>query len=478
MPPAEPNEAPPPPAALQAIRRIVGDAGWIDGAAAMERYLVEERGLYHGHCQAVVRPASRDETARVVEICAGAAIPMAPQGGNTGLVGGGVPHGGIVLSTERMNRIRSLDPIERTITCEAGVILADVQAAAAEAGLLFPLSLAAEGSCRIGGNLATNAGGTQVVRYGNARERVLGLEVVLADGRIWNGLRALRKDNAGYDLKQLFIGSEGTLGIITAAVLELVARPRRKVTALVGLAGTEQALSLLTLLRDRLAEAISAFEFINRLGVAFAVRHVPGVIDPLAAAHPGYVLIELTSAREDDPLGDALEAALAAALEEGVIADAVIAASEAQAAALWRLRESIPEGQKPEGASIKNDISVPISQVPTFIARATRAVEAAMPGIRVVAFGHLGDGNIHFNLSQPIGAERAAFLAEWQRFDRLVADIAVDLGGSFTAEHGVGLLKTGDMARYKPPVELDLMRAVKRALDPNDLFNPGKVIDF
>lgn len=466
------------PRVLDSLHAVVGERGWVGDPAEIAPYLAEERGRFHGACAAVVKPASTDEVAAVVRICAEAGVAVVPQGGNTGLVGGGVPDGGVVLSLARLNRIRDVDPLNRTITAEAGVILSELQAAARDASALFPLSLGAEGSCRIGGNLATNAGGINVVRYGNARDMVLGLEVVLADGRIWDGLRALRKNNTGYDLKDLFIGAEGTLGIITAAVLKLYPRPRVEETALVALPSVEAALTLFQRTNQAAGDVLTAFEFFSRRCFEFCLAHVPGVVDPFAEAHACYALIKLSSARPDDPLRDALEGLLAEAFEQGEVSDAVVAASEAQAGALWRIRESIPEAQKAEGGSIKNDVSVPLSQVPVFIERASAAVEAEMPGIRVVAFGHFGDGNIHFNLSQPVGAERAAFLAEWDRFDRIVADIAAALGGSFSAEHGVGRLKRADMSRYKSPVELDLMRAVKRALDPADIMNPGKVVPF
>lgn len=461
---------------LDSIRDVVGPKGWIDDPADIEPYLVEERGLFHGACAAVVRPSTTEELAAVVRLCANADLPVVPQGGNTGLVGGGVPDGGIVLSTARLNRIRTVDPVNRTMTLEAGVILADVQKAAEEAGALFPLSLGAEGSCRLGGNLATNAGGMTVVRYGNARDMVLGLEVVLPDGRVWDGLKGLRKNNTGYDLKQVFLGSEGTLGIITAAVLKLYPRPRVAETALVAVPTVEAALDLFNRTNEHAGDTLTAFEFMARIGIDFAVKHVPGLVDPLAERYPFYCLIRLTSAQANAPLKDTLEAILAAAFDDGLVEDAVIAASEAQANALWRIREAIPEGQKPEGGSIKNDVSVPLSCVPEFIERATGAVERAMPGIRVVAFGHLGDGNIHFNLSQPVGVDSRAFLAEWDRFDRIVADIATDLGGSFSAEHGIGRLKRIDMDRYKSEVEIDLMRALKRAFDPKNIMNPGKVV--
>jgi D-lactate dehydrogenase (cytochrome) len=473
---ARPSPSAPPEDVLQAIREVVGPRGWIGDPADVAPYLVEERGLFHGACAGVVRPASTREVADVVALCAEAGVCVVPQGGNTGLVGGGVPDGGVVLSTTRLNRIRAVDPVNRTITVEAGVILADVQRAAEEAGALFPLSLAAEGSCRIGGNLATNAGGITVVRYGNARDMVLGLEVVLPDGRIWDGLRGLRKDNTGYDLKQLFLGSEGTLGIITAAVLKLFPKPRVTETALAAVPSVQAALDLFNRTNEVAGDSLTAFEFMARTGIDFCLRHVPGVVDPFAETHPYYALIKLTSAREDMALKDTLERILADALEPGLVEDAVIAASEAQAEALWRIRESIPEGQKREGGSIKNDVSVPVSRVPEFIARASEAVEKALPGIRVVAFGHLGDGNIHFNLTQPAGADSEAYLARWERLHRIVCDIATGLGGSFSAEHGIGRLKRADMARYKSEVEVDLMRTLKRALDPNNIMNPGKVV--
>jgi D-lactate dehydrogenase (cytochrome) len=461
---------------IAALRAIVGDGGWIADAAGIEPYVIEERRRFRGRCLGVVKPRSTAEVAAVVRVCAENGVPIVCQGGNTGLVGGGVPDGGIVLSTERLSRIRALDPLNRTMTVEACVILADVQRAADEAGLLFPLSLAAEGTCRIGGNLATNAGGITVVRYGNARDLVLGLEVVLADGRVWDGLKALRKNNTGYDLKQLFIGAEGTLGVITAAVLKLFPRPQASETALVAVPDAEAAVALFHRCNAAAGDALTAFELIGRRALAFTCRHIPGCQDPFAEPHPFYVLIKLTSARRDAPLRDALEAVLTDALEAGVVTDAVLAASEAQAQALWRLRESIPEAQKPEGGSIKNDVSVPLSAVPVFVERATAAVEAAIPGARVVPFGHLGDGNIHFNVSQPEGADRDAFLAEWDRIEELVSEIAHGLDGSFAAEHGIGRLKRAALGRYKSAVELDLMRRIKAALDPRDLLNPGKVL--
>lgn len=463
-------------ATLQAIREVVGPKGWIDTSSDMEPYLVEERGLFRGHCAAVVRPANTEEVAEVVRLCAEAGLAVVPQGGNTGLCGGGVPSGGIVLSTTRLNRICGIDRDNHTMTVEAGVVLADIQSAADDADLLFPLSLGAEGSCCIGGNLSTNAGGTSVLRYGNAGDLVLGLEVVLPDGRIWNGLRGLRKDNTGYDLKALFLGAEGTLGIITGAVLKLFPKPRSNATAMAALPTVADAIRLLGLVQRGAGDCLSAFEFMGRTGLDFCLRHVNGVVDPFAEPHAFYVLIELTSPRADETLNDTLEGILATAYEDGIVVDAVIATSKAQSEELWRLREAIPEGQKPEGGSIKNDVSVPVSRLSAFMERATEAVEAASPGIRVVPFGHMGDGNVHFNLSQPLDMDTETFLGQWDRFDRIVADIAIELGGSFSAEHGIGRLKTVDMKRYKSDVELDLMRALKHAIDPQGIMNPGKVI--
>lgn len=461
---------------LRRLRDVVGEQGWLEADDALAAYLHEERGLFVGRCAAVVRPATTPEVAEVVRICAEARVPLVPQSGNTGLVGGAVPHGGILLSTTRLNRIRAIDSANRTMTVEAGTILADVQAAADAAGALFPLSLAAEGSCRIGGNLATNAGGINVLRYGNARDLVLGLEVVLPDGRIWDGLRGLRKNNTGYDLKQLFLGSEGTLGVITAAVLKLFAKPRSSETALVAVATVDAAVGLFQRINDAAGDALTAFELIQRRAIDFCLAHIGRCSEPFAVPHPWYVLLRLTSPRPADPLREVLEGILGEALEAGAIADAVVAQNEAQATQLWRMRESIPEAQKFEGGSIKNDVSLPLSRVPAFIDRATAAVEAAMPGVRVCAFGHLGDGNIHFNLSQPRSMDRRAYLAQWERLERIVSDIAAALDGSFAAEHGIGALKRESLLRYRPDLEIELMRRLKHAIDPLGIMNPGKVL--
>ncbi|MDB5591200.1 FAD-binding oxidoreductase [Enterovirga sp.] len=463
-------------ALLAELRAILGEAHVRTGEDDLALHIREERGLFQGRALAVARPGSTEEVAAVVRAAARAAVPVVAQGGNTGLVGGGVPYGGIVLSLARLNRVRAVDPVNATLTVEAGCVLLDVQQAAAAAGLLFPLSLPSEGSCRIGGNLATNAGGTAVLRYGNARELVLGLEVVLADGRVWNGLQGLRKDNTGYALRDLFVGSEGTLGIITAAVLKLFPAPKSRATAFVGLPGPEQALALFTRLREEAGATLVAFEYIPQFGIDIVLRHAPGAVRPLAGDHAAYALVELSSPRQDAKLDDLFEAVLGTALEDGLVEDATITGSEAQRAALWNLRERLSDTQKFEGGSIKHDVSVPVSQVAAFIREASAACEAAMPGIRPLAFGHFGDGNIHFNLSQPVGMEKGAFLARWQVFNRIVHDIVHAMGGSISAEHGVGLIKRDELLLYKDPVALDLMHRLKAALDPGNILNPGKVL--
>lgn len=461
---------------LASLAEHVGAAHVLVNAADLAPYLAETRGLRRGHALAVVRPADTAAVAGVVRTCAEAGVPVVAQGGNTGHVGGGLPQGGIVLSLARLNRLRALDPVNASITVEAGMVLADVQAAARDAGMLFPLSLASEGSCRIGGNLSTNAGGTAVLAYGNARDLVLGLEVVLADGRVWNGLKGLRKDNAGYDLKQLFLGSEGTLGLVTAAVLKLHPRPLSRSVAFLGLASAEAALALFVALRAEAGAGLTAFEYVAPFGLEIVLRHRAGARRPLAGRHAAYALVEVSTTRPGEDAGTVLEPMLARAQARGLVEDAVLAASEAQALALWDLRESLSEVQKAEGASIKHDVSVPLSRLPEFLARATRACEAELPSLRVCAFGHFGDGNIHFNLSQPVDMDRAAFLALWDRFNRIVHDIVLALGGSIAAEHGVGLLKRAELGRTADPVALDLMRTLKAALDPMNILNPGKIL--
>jgi D-lactate dehydrogenase (cytochrome) len=457
---------------------IVGSAACISDESAMAPYLHEERGLYRGKATLVVRPGTTAELAQVVAACAAAKVAVVPQGGNTGLCGGAVSdEDEILVSLGRMNKVRAIDPTNFTITVEAGCILADVQRAASEQNCLFPLSLGAEGSCQIGGNLATNAGGINVLRYGNARDLVLGLEVVLPDGRIWNGLRSLGKDNTGYALRQLYVGAEGTLGIIAAAVLKLFPRPTETATAMCAVASLENATTLLNRARALSGDAVTAFELIPRIGLEMCMRHIAGVTDPFQAPHPWYVLIEFSTSRPDASVRASFETLLETAFGEEIITDAVIAESLEQRNNLWRIRESLPEAQKHEGGSIKHDVAVPVSLVPQFITQGMQAIAKHFPGARPVPFGHLGDGNIHFNITQPLGADKAAYLSQWADMNRLVHDLVMSMNGSISAEHGIGRLKVDEMKHYKDPVELDLMRRLKRALDPENLMNPGKVVD-
>jgi len=464
---------------LNRIARAVGTAGMITNPADMAPYVVDQRKMYHGRTPAVVRPASTAEVSAVLAICNETGTAVVPQGGNTGLCGAATPHedgSEILISLTRMNKVREIDALNYTLTAEAGVILLDVQKAAAEADRLFPLSLGAEGTARIGGNLSTNAGGTGVLRYGNARELVLGLEVVLPDGRVWDGLSALRKDNTGYDLKQIFIGAEGTLGIITACVLKLFPLPRQVETAFCAVRDCQAAIEILARARAATDDRVSAFEWIARLGLDFVLDHIPGTRDPLAAAWPEYLLIELSSGHEDAGLREVLENILTEAMERGEVLDATIAESRAQAADFWKLRETVPEAQTIEGASLKNDISVPVTSVPEFLSRARAALEAAMPGIRICSFGHVGDGNVHYNLGQPKEMEGAAFLARGGELTGIVNEIATGLRGSISAEHGIGLLKRGALKQFESAVGLDLMRSLKQAFDPKGIMNPGKVL--
>lgn len=461
------------------LRGIVGDCHVLDSAAEMAPYLSDWRGRYHGRACAVIRPGDTSEVAAVVAVCAEAGVPMVPQGGNTGLCGGATPlvdGAGVVISLARMNRILAVDAENDTLTVQAGCTLAAVQEAAAAVGRLFPLALASEGSCMIGGNLSTNAGGVQVLRYGNTRELVLGLEVVLPDGRVWNGLRGLRKDNTGYDLKQLFIGAEGTLGIITGAVLKLFPAIRSRATAWVSLPDPRAAVRLLGLLRAQCGERVSAFEIVGRNALALVLKHIPGARDPLPGAGDWAVLIELSDPSVDAALSVQLESALAMACDQGMATDAALAASVAQATALWALRENISEAQRIEGISIKHDVSVPVSRIPEFLMRAGEALAERWPDVRVVAFGHIGDGNLHYNLSKSSAGDNPDFIARTPEVNRIVHDLVTALGGSISAEHGLGQLKREELAHYKSPVELELMRSIKRAVDPRGLMNPGKVL--
>jgi FAD/FMN-containing dehydrogenase len=464
---------------LNAIRAVVGDRGILTDAADTAPYAQDWRRLFQGRTDAVVRPGTTQELADVVQLCADAGVAVVPQGGNTSMVGGAVPSedgSQLILSTARLNRIRDLDAADMTLTLEAGVTLKAAQVAAAEAGCLLPLSISSEGTAQIGGVLAVNAGGNNTVRYGNARDLVLGLEVVLPDGSVWNGLRRLRKDNTGYCLRQLFVGSEGTLGIITAAVLKLAPAPREVAVALCAVPSADAALALFTRFQAHDAASISAFELMSGLGMSFVLRHIPGAVMPLAAPAPFYVLVELASPRPGAGLRGMLEGVLEAALTGELVLDAAIAESGAQRAAMWKLREEHSEAQKREGASIKNDVSVPVSKVPAFIARATAACEALMPGVRAVPFGHMGDGNIHFNLEQPVGTEAAWFLAQDHAIMDAVNDVVRAFDGSFSAEHGVGKLKPYMMPDWRGGAELGLMQRIKAAIDPAGIMNPGKVL--
>ncbi|MBI3147401.1 MAG: FAD-binding oxidoreductase [Betaproteobacteria bacterium] len=463
---------------LHGLATIVGEGQVLVDPADTASYYEDWRGRYHGRALAVLRPGTREEVAAVVARCAAAQVAIVPQGGNTGLCGGATPQGTrpeVVLSLARLNRLREIDVANATLTVEAGMTLFAVQEAAAEAGLRFALSLAAEGSAQIGGNLSTNAGGTAVLRYGNARQQVLGLEVVLPDGRIWHGLRALRKDNTGYDLKHLFIGAEGTLGIITAAVLQLQPRPKASATAWVAVADAGAAVHLLMRLRDALGERLSAFELVARVCVELVLEHLPETRDPLPG-FPWYVLVEVQDSLAAGGLPELLEAALGESVTAGDALDALIAQSQAQAASFWRLREAISEAQKREGFSIKHDVSLPVSRLPEFLDRAGEAVASAFPGVRVVAFGHLGDGNLHYNLAMPRRADNAALIDATPQANRLVHDLVAALSGSISAEHGLGQLKREEIRRYKSALELELMARIKRALDPQGIMNPGKVL--
>ena len=468
---------------LDRLRQLVGDKYCLTDPEAQRPHLVEFRDLYTGKTPMVVKPASTEEVAAVVRLCREYGVPIVPQGGNTSLVGGSLPfeHGGeIVLSLQRMNRILDVDPLNYTMTVEAGVILQTIQQVASEHDRLFPLSLGAEGSCVIGGNLSTNAGGIQVLHYGNARNLVLGLEVVLADGQVWNGLRALKKDNTGYDLKNLFMGAEGTLGIITKAVLKLFPKPKDVATAFVAVPNPQVAVEILSAAREASEDNVTSFEFMGRLGLDFVLRHTPGVVDPLGDRHDWYVLMEWSSPRpatDGGGLKEKMEGFLGAMLEAGKVLDAAPAQNEAQRAAFWKIREAYSGSQRYEGGSIKHDVSVAVAKMPEFLERATKAMLELIPDGRVIAFGHLGDGNVHFNLSQPVGADREQFLARWEDVNRVVHDIVVEMNGSISAEHGIGRMKVEELEHYRSKIELDLMRKIKRALDPDNILNPHKVVE-
>ncbi len=463
---------------IEQLIAIVGSDNVIAVAPDMAPYLEDWRGRYHGTALCVVRPATTEEVSSVVRTCAQAGVAMVPQGGNTSHCGASIPDNSgeaVLVSLSRLNKIRAIDTANNTITVEAGCVLQTVQENAFEAGRLFPLSLAAEGSCQIGGNLSTNAGGVQVLRYGNTRELTLGLEVVLPNGEVWSGLRGLRKDNTGYDLKQLFIGAEGTLGIITAAVLKLFPLPQSTATAWLSIASPNVAVQLLSQLQASFGATLTACELVSDIALGLVLKNIPGADSPLSPS-PWYLLVELSGAGEAGVLDAALEAFLEQALESSTIDDAVLAQSNEQAKRLWALRENISEAQKIEGFSIKHDISVPISRIGDFVERADAALKQAYPGIRIVNFGHVGDGNLHYNQSKPEAGENATFIASQPQVNEIVHDIVHELGGSISAEHGIGQLKRDELLRYKSPLEMEMMRTIKRALDPQGLMNPGKVI--
>jgi len=460
---------------IEELKSIVGNGAWITDPADLEPHLTERRGVLRGNTLIMVSPSSTEEVAAIVKACADVGVAVVPQGGNTGLCGGAIPDESgeqVLLNLSRMNRIRELNTEDYSIVVEAGCVLADVQLAASDAGRFFPLSLAAEGSCQIGGNIATNAGGLNVVRYGTMRQQVLGLEVVLADGTVWNGLRTLRKDAAGYDLKQLFIGSEGTLGVITAAALKLWAEPGHRVTLLAALRQPQQAVALLGKLRNVVGDRVLAFELISDRCFRFVQRHVAEARLPFDEDYPWFVLTDIALSSDLDEL----ENALMGYIEDEAITDLIIAKSESEAAGLWQLRHAISEAQKPEGTSLKHDISVPVARVGEFVTQGEQLLGAMMPEARLVAFGHVGDGNLHFNISQPAGADGQEFLAAGKSLSDALFDLAIGMGGSFSAEHGVGVVRKAHLLKYRGGIELDLMRKLKSALDPSNTLNPGKVI--
>jgi FAD/FMN-containing dehydrogenase len=463
---------------LERCGAIVGNEHVLTGSA-MAPYLTDWRGRFTGKARAVVRPASTAEVAQLVRLCVEHRVPLVPQGGKTGLVLGSVPNDSgheVVLSLTRLNRIVGIDAANRTMLVQAGCILQHIQEAAAEQNLLFPLSLAAEGSCTIGGNLSTNAGGTAVLRYGNTRELCLGLEVVTAQGEIWDGLRGLRKDNTGYDLRDLFIGAEGTLGIITGAVLKLFPQPKAAITALVALASPERALDLLSVMQDYCGASLTGYELMSDFCLQLVARHFPDLPRPFPEPHPQYVLLEVSSNESELHAVTLLESAIGHALDQNLANDAAVATSVAQSRGLWQVREHIPLAQAAAGKNIKHDISLPISRIPDFIEQTEAKLLAEYPGCELVCFGHMGDGNLHFNVAPPEGESHDVFLAHQAAVNRIVHDSVDAFSGSISAEHGIGALKRGELSRYKSAVELNMMRAIKAALDPLGIMNPGKIL--
>lgn len=467
---------------IDRLRSLVGAAHVLtrESGADLSAWEQDWRKRAHGHALAVVRPGNTDEVAAVVQACAATGHGIVPQGGNTGLVVGSVPDDSgtqVLLSLNRLNRVREIDPANLTMTVEAGCVLQAVQEAADQAGLLFPLSLAAEGSCTIGGNLATNAGGTQVLRYGNARELCLGLEVVTAQGEVWHGLSGLRKDNTGYDLRDLFVGSEGTLGIITAATLRLHPRPACQLTAWAAVPSLQAAVTLLGLAQGRVAAGLTGFEVMGQFALSLVDRHMPQLRVPLWQQAPFCVLLEISDSESEAHARGQFERLLESAFEGGLVTDAVVAESLQQARQLWHIRESIPLAQAEEGLNIKHDISLPVSRIPAFCAETDALLQREIPGVRLVNFGHLGDGNLHYNVQAPVGCDPATFLREQEGcVNTLVFDRVAHCQGSISAEHGVGSLKAAKLPHYKDPVALALMRQIKQALDPQGILNPGRVL--
>jgi FAD/FMN-containing dehydrogenase len=464
---------------LDRFANIVGEKNAVRDPAEMAPRLVENRGLYKGSSPILLKPGSTEEVSAILKLASETGTAIVPQTGNTGLVGGQTPRSGgqdIIVSLERMNRVRDIDPVGNTIIVDGGCILDDVHKAAGNVERIFPLSLGSQGSCRIGGNLATNAGGTAVLAYGNMRNLCLGLEVVLPTGEIWEGLRRLKKDNTGYDLRDLFIGSEGTLGIITGAVLKIFPKPLGHQVAFAGLNSTDDALKLFEQASNLCGTALTGFELMPRIGVEFTTRHIPGVRDPLESPHPWYALIDISTSDSAETAESMIQTLLEKGFETGLVQDAVIASSVAQQEALWHMRESMSEAQKPEGGSIKHDVSVPVSRIPEFMSKAEAGVLAAIPGARVCAFGHLGDGNIHYNISQPVGADKAQFIGRWHEINDIVHGIVLSLGGSISAEHGIGQLKRDELAGIRSGIEMELMQRIKKAFDPAGIMNPGKVL--
>lgn len=467
------------PKLVERFIEIVGVANALTSPEDLASRNVENRGLYKGSSPLLLKPASVEEVSAIMKLASETGTAIVPQTGNTGLVGGQTPRSNsqdVIISLERMSTIRDIDPIANVIVADAGCILEDIHTAAEKVNRIFPLSLGSQGSCRIGGNLATNAGGTAVLAYGNTRQLCLGLEVVLPTGEIWNGLRRLKKDNTGYDLRDLFIGSEGTLGIITGAVLKLFPKPLAHQVAFAGLNSTDDALNLFEKASNLCGTALTGFELMPRIGIEFTTKHISGVRDPLETKHNWYALIDISTSDSADTAQTMVETLLEQGFEAGLIENAVIANSIAQQDALWHMRESMSEAQKPEGGSIKHDVSVPVSRIPQFMSQAESAVLKAMPGARICAFGHLGDGNIHYNISQPVGADKAAFLNRWREMNEIVHGLVLSVNGSISAEHGIGQLKRDELASIRDGIEIELMQRIKKAFDPAGIMNPGKVL--